>query len=61
MNEKKRAIVLGAALALLGTTAGLLPACSDNRRGKVDEAVEELQDEAGDAKDEIEDEIDDHT
>jgi len=59
MNEKQRAIVLGAALALLG--AGLLPACSDDRRGGVDEAMEELRDEAGDAKDEIEDEIDDHT
>ena len=70
MNEKRRAIVRnvtrGAALPLLGAalltaTAGFLPACSDDRRGKVDEAVEELQDEAEDAKDEIEDEIDDHT
>jgi len=70
MNEKRRAIVRnvarGAALpllgaALLGAAAGLLPACSDDRRGGVDEAVEELRDEAKDAKDEIEDEIDDHT
>ena len=60
MNEKQRALVLGAAF-LLGAAAGVLPACSDDRRGSVDEAVEELRDEAEDAKDEIEDEIDDHT
>jgi hypothetical protein len=70
MSEKRGAIVLEitrrAALsllggALLGAAAGLTAACSDDRRGEVDEAVEELRDEAMDAKDEVEDEIDDHT
>ena len=70
MSEKRGSIVLDvtrrAALsllggALLGAAAGLLAACSDDRRGDVDEAVEELRDEAMDAKEEIEDEIDDRT
>jgi hypothetical protein len=70
MTEKRMArarnATRGAALpllgaALLGAAAGLLAACSEDRRGGVDEAVEELRDEAMDAKDEIEDEIDDHT
>lgn len=51
--------LLGA--SLLGAAASLISACSDDRRGGADEAVEELRDEANDAKEEIEDEIDDHT
>ena len=51
--------LLGA--VLLGALASLFGACSDDRRGGVDEAVEELRDEAMDAKEEIEDEIDDNT
>ena len=61
-----RSLARGAALpllgaVLLGAAASLFSACSDNRRGGVDEAVEELRDEAKDTKEEIEDEVDDHT
>ena len=61
-----RSLARGAALpllgaALLGAAANLFSACSDDRRGGVDEAVEELRDEAMDAKEEVEDEVDDHT
>jgi len=58
-----RATRRGAGVAgwlLLGAIASGLPGCEE-RRSKLDEAVEEIEDEAKDAREEIEDEIDDHT
>ena len=54
----RRGLSIAGWLLLASFVIGL-PGCE--RRSKMDEAVEEIEDEARDARDEIKDEVDDHT